>query len=245
MNDIGAALAALLTLFVLSYHIGDNPFSRLAASLFVGLTAGYTVVVACVNVIWPQVILPLWNAPANFDLGRTLLAVVSLILAVTLVFKQFASTTRPASCVTALLVGVGIAVAVGGAVVGTLLPQTGAAAAPLLPNAAKLVDMQAAAPQASTLQLALEYIVEGVFMLVGTIATLSFFYYGGRARPGQPVERPVWVKMLSPVGEVFLGTTFGVMYAGAIVAGLAVFAQSWLNVMAGFQALLRLIGGLQ
>ena len=185
-------------------------------------------------------ITPLLNAPKNFDLNRTVFAIISFLLAMTLVLKMFASTTRPASCVTALLVGVGVAVAIGGAVVGTLLPQVNAAAVPLLPSAAKMSEMQAAAPQASRIQLIFEYGVEGLFMLVGTIATLWFFYYGGRARPGQPAERPAWIKALSPIGEVFLGTTFGVMYAGAIVAGLAVFAQSWINVIQGFPALLNL-----
>jgi len=236
MNDlgsvIGAALAALLTLFILSYLIGDNPLFRLAASLFVGLTAGYAVVVALSNVIWPQMILPLWNAPENFDLSRTVLAIIAFVLSIILVFKLFASTTRPASCVTALMVGVGVAVAIGGTVAGTLIPQIQAAFISLGPTKDN-PDL-------------LEAVVEGLFMVVGTVATLWFFYYGGRARPGLPAERPGWVKALAPIGEVFLGTTFGVMYAGAIVASLAVFAQSWLNIMHGLQALwsLRSIIGL-
>jgi len=216
MNEFGAVLAAVLTLFILTYLIGDNPLYRLAASLFVGLTAGYAVVVAWTNVIWPQMISPLWNAPENFNLVRALLDVIPFILAIILVFKLFTSTTRPASCVTALMVGVGVAVAIGGSLVGTLIPQVQAAFVPLLP-----------ADGSSNL---LETAVEGFTMVIGTVATLWFFYYGGRARPGLPAERPGWVKALAPIGEIFLGTTFGVMYAGAIVASLAVFAQSWLNV---------------
>ncbi len=226
MTDIGAVLAALLTLFILSYLIGDNPFYRLAASLFVGLTAGYAVVVAISNVILPQMIMPLWNAPQSVDLTRTLLAVIAFVLSIILVFKLFASTTRPASCVTALMVGVGVAVAIGGTVAGTLIPQIQAAFVPL-------------GPTKGTPNL-LEGVVEGLFMVVGTVATLWFFYYGGRARPGLPTERPGWVKALAPVGEVFLGTTFGVMYAGAIVASLAVFAQSWINFLNGLQVLWNL-----
>ncbi len=134
MNNLGAVLAALLTLFILSYLIGDNPFYRLAASLFVGLTAGYAVVVALSNVIWPQMITPLLTvlkAPENFDVSRTVLAVIAFILSMVLIFKLFASTTRPASCVTALMVGVGVAVAVGGTLAGTLIPQVQAAFIPL------------------------------------------------------------------------------------------------------------------
>jgi hypothetical protein len=223
LNNIGAVLAALLTLFILSYLIGDNPLYRLAASLFVGLTAGYAVVVAWTSVIWPQMFVPLSNTAQGFVFFRALLA---FFLAIILVFKLFATTTRPASCVTALMVGVGVAVAIGGSIVGTLIPQTSAAFIPLLP-----------ANDAPDLPSLLEYVVGAIFMVVGTVATLGFFYYGGRARPGQPAERPVWVKALAPVGEVFLGTTFGVMYAGAIVASLAVFVQSWLNVLNGLQAL--------
>ncbi len=223
MNELGAVLAALLTLFVLSYLIGDNPLYRLAASLFVGLTAGYAVVVAWSSVIAPQMVAPLWDAPKNFNLYRTGLALISFILAIILVFKLFTATTRAASCVTALMVGVGVAVAVGGGIVGTLIPQTSAAFIPLVPT--------------QDTGHVLEDIVEAITMVIGTVATLWFFYYGGRARPGLPTERPAWVKALSPIGEIFLGTTFGVMFAGAIVASLAVFAQSWLNVIHGLQSL--------
>jgi hypothetical protein len=229
MNDFGAVLAALLTLFILSYLIGDNPFYRLAASLFVGLTAGYAVVVALSNVIWPQMLVPLGDVLQNFDPIRSGLAVITFVLSITLVFKLFASTTRPASCVTALMVGVGVAVAIGGSLVGTLIPQIQAAFIPLWSTKGT----------ASWLEI-LESALDGFFMVVGTVATLWFFYYGGRARPGLAAERPGWVKALAPVGEVFLGTTFGVMYAGAIVASLAVFAQSWLNVLQGLQALWNL-----
>ena len=223
MNELGAILAAFLTLFVLSYLIGDNPLYRLAASLFVGLTAGYAVVVAWSSVIAPQMVAPLWDAPKNLNLYRTGLALISFILAIILVFKLFTATTRAASCVTALMVGVGVAVAVGGGIVGTLIPQTSAAFIPLVP--------------AQDTGHVLEDIVEAIAMVIGTVATLWFFYYGGRARPGLPTERPAWVKALSPVGEIFLGTTFGVMFAGAIVASLAVFAQSWLNVIHGLPSL--------
>lgn len=241
MNDIGAALAGLLTLFVLSYLLfGNNPLYRMAASFFVGLTAGYAVVVALFNVIWPQVVQPVLQAPTNPNWGRTIFAVIAFLLAMGLIFKMFASTTRPASCVTALLVGVGVAVAIGGTVLGTLLPQISAAAIPLWPTAQRLKEMQTAAPNADQLSLIGEHVVEAVFMLIGTVSTLLFFYYGGRPRPGQPAARPMWVKALAPVGEVFLGTTFGVMYAGAIVAGLAVFTQSCLNVTLGIQALWNL-----
>jgi hypothetical protein len=229
MNDLGAVLAALLTLFILSYLIGDNPLYRLAASLFVGLTAGYAVVIAWASVIQPQMIAPLGNGSLNVDFYRALLA---FVLAIILVFKLFAATTRPASCVTALMVGVGVAVAVGGSIVGTLIPQTSAALIPLVP-------VRDPNNPLSPTRL-LESIIEAICMVVGTVATLWFFYYGARVRPGQPAVRPGWVKTLAPVGEVFLGTTFGVMYAGAIVASLAVFAQSWLNVMHGWQTLWNL-----
>jgi hypothetical protein len=225
LNSSGALLAAVLTLFILSYLIGDNPFYRLAASLFVGLTAGYAVVVAWTNVIWPQMFVPLGDTAQGFEFVRALLA---FLLAVGLVFKLFATTTRPASCVTALMVGVGVAVAIGGSIMGTLLPQTSAALIPLIP-VKETPDV-------------IEYMVSAFFMVVGPVTPLWFFYYGGRARPGQPAERPIWVKALAPIGEVFLGTTFGVMYAGAIVASLAVFVQSWLNVLNGWPALKNLIG---
>ena len=56
---IGAGVAFVLTLLILSYIIGDNPLFRIAIHLFVGVASGLAVVIAFYNILWPQLIQPL------------------------------------------------------------------------------------------------------------------------------------------------------------------------------------------
>jgi hypothetical protein len=115
----------------------------------------------------------------------------------------------------AYLVGLGAAVAVGGAVTGTLFPQTAATFVSLLPGEAPAGDLLAL----------LEQPVSALVLMVGTLSTLAFFWYGGRSLPGGQVDRPLLVKPLARVGQVFIGLAFGVLYAGVLSASVAYLAE--------------------
>jgi hypothetical protein len=58
---VGVLLGFILTLCVFSYVFGDNALFRIAIHIFIGVAAGITVVQAWVNVIWPQLLVPLMN----------------------------------------------------------------------------------------------------------------------------------------------------------------------------------------
>jgi hypothetical protein len=62
---LGTWVAALLTLAVLSYVFGDNPFFRLAEYLFIGLAAGYAASLAWRHVLWPRIEL-LLHSPSTY-----------------------------------------------------------------------------------------------------------------------------------------------------------------------------------
>lgn len=210
---IGFGLAAFFTIAILSYLIGDNPLYRVAIHLFVGVTAGYAIIVVCYNVIGPwlsHTLLPqiINLASLNFsDVPGLVSASVVLVLGLILILRAFRIAAPLGTWVLAFLVGVGAAVAVGGAVTGTLFPQMRATFVSLLPG-----DVE---------QWASDLIV-----LFGTLTTLGFFYYGARGERGQKVERPPLVRGLAFFGQIFIGTAFGTLYAGALVASLAFFAGS-------------------
>jgi len=216
LDAAGGFLAFILTLFVFSYLLGDNPLYRIAVSIFVGAAAGYAVVIAWYNVIFPQMIAPLLSLNDLLSLNFAVIGppLGALILTGFLVLKLGRGTSRLGSPATGFLVGVGSAVAIGGAVTGTLFPQTRATFVSLLPgDAVSDVDFFEKAGSA-------------LVIVVGTPATLGFFFYSGSARPGQPADRPAFAKPIAVVGQIFIGTAFGVMYAGALAASLAFFAQS-------------------
>lgn len=195
--------SCVLTLMVLSYLIGDNPFFRVAVYLFIGVSAGYVTAVAWYQVLMPRLITPLFQGgTATWQL------VVPLVLGILLLAKISPRLSSAGSPSLAFMVGVGTAVAIGGAVLGTLIPQIRAAIAPF--------DTGLAASGA----LVLERLFEGSIMLVGTVSTLAFFHFGARQAPGTPVARNRLIEILAVVGRFFIAVTFGVLFAGAYAAAL-------------------------
>lgn len=215
-ETVSGLIAVVLTLALLSYLVADNPLYRIAVHLFIGLSAGYAVVLAWFTVLQPQVVQPILatlspGAGLAPDLGSLVWPVLPVLVGGSLlIFKTLRVASRAGALVIALMVGVGAAVAVGGAITGTLLPQTSATFVSLLPVGSNAF---------------LEQAVEGLLMVVGTLATLGFFYYGARAEAGGPVQRPGFIRPVAAAGQVFIGIAFGVMYAGALAASIAIFAE--------------------
>ncbi len=206
---LGGVVGLVLTLMILSYLLGDNPLFRIAMYLFVGVAAGYAVVVAVQNVLIPQLIAPvLAMGSQTVDVGAVTLLGFSWLLALLFLLKL-----QPANQIgrfpLALLAGVGAAVAVGGAITGTLLPQASATAFPI----------QFSDPGA---------LLTGVIIAAGVAATLLTFHYGVRLStrgegPG-PVAQIIQTG-IAPIGRILIGLTFGVMYAGLIAGAAAALAE--------------------
>ena len=197
INLITGGMSYLLTLMVLSYLIGDNPAFRVAVYIFIGVSAGYAAAVAWHQVLYPRLIVPL--------ISGSLLTIVPLVLGLLLLLKLSPRVARLGTPSMAFLVGVGAAVAVGGAVMGTLLPQTWASM-----NVLNLSDAG---------QYWLEHLVEGIVILVGTVTTLVYFHFGAKATAAGP-QRSKLVNRLSWVGQGFIAITFGVLFAGVLVAAM-------------------------
>ena len=124
-------------------------------------------------------------------------------------------TSRLGNISMAVLVGIGAAVAVGGAVLGTLFPQTQAAMASSMG-----VSSGAAADATPP-----ERLFDGFVLLVGTVSTLIYFHFGARPNPGHPPARPYLVAPVAFVGQMFIAITFGAMYAGALAASVAILSD--------------------
>ena len=115
---IGLALGFLLTILIFSYLIGDNPFFRLAIHIFIGVSAAYVALITINNVLIPRLIIPLINGSR----GEQLLSIILFIPSFFLLFKV-TPLRKAGSWAVAILVGIGAAAAVGGAITGTLFPQ--------------------------------------------------------------------------------------------------------------------------
>jgi hypothetical protein len=202
---VGAFVGFVLTILAFSYIFGDNPLFRLSLHIFIGVAVGFTAVVVFYNVILFQLVVPLLQDPLG-SLHLLVPMVVGVWLLVTKASPRLAPLGNPPM---AYLVGAGAATAVGGAVLGTLFPQAGASAALLDFRSAQAVGLDAGA-----------YFMRGLIILVGTVTTLLFFYYGTHARQDRPAERPRWIQDMGQVGLIFIAITFGVLFAGVYAAAL-------------------------
>jgi hypothetical protein len=220
VNLISGAVSFLLTIMVLSYLIGDNPAFRVAINIFIGVAAGYFATVVWRQVLYNRLLVPLVAG----SLSERLLAVIPLVLGLLLLFKLSPRTAWLGNPSMAFMVGVGAAVAVGGAVMGTLFPQTQAAI--------KDLDLSASG------QYWLERLSEGLVMLVGTITTLVYFHYGAKLGAAGP-QRSKFIQMLSWVGQIFIAITFGVVFAGVFVAAMTNLIQR-LNFIVTFLSSLKI-----
>jgi len=120
---IWTLIAFVITLFVLSYILGDNELFRLAIMIFIGVSAGYAAVMIIYQILLPRLITPLLTSPINENIWLLIPAVLGIMLLFKLSTK-FSDLGTPAM---ALLTGVGAAVAISGAVTGTLFGQVNGA----------------------------------------------------------------------------------------------------------------------
>src|SRR5436190_17738482 len=147
---ISTGIGLILTLMVFSYLIGDNVLFRIAIYLFIGVSSGYAAAAVWHYVLVPKLFTPLLSA--------NLLVVIPLVLSVSLLAKLSPRISWIGSFAMALLVGVGAATALSGAVIGTLIPQSKSTMdAFALPSFVQLI--------------------EAVIMLAGTALTLIYFQF--------------------------------------------------------------------
>ncbi|HEB65234.1 MAG TPA: hypothetical protein ENJ02_06815 [Chloroflexi bacterium] len=196
MNEmVGMLLGFILTVAVFSYLLGDNPLFRIAVYLFIGATAGYTAALLIFNVLWPQMLLPVLTGSAV----QRGIALIPLVLGVLVLMKSSRHLGRLGNPPMGMLAGIGAAVAAGGAISGTLFPQTAA-------------SIQTLSPQGNM------GLINGGIVLLGTISTLAYFQFTMR-RSDAPKPN-ILVDVLGDIGHVFIAITLGVLFAGVYLAAL-------------------------
>ena len=199
LDLFGTMVGAVLTLLVFSYLLGDNPLYRLALHLFVGVLVGYSFSILLRDVVYGMVLTQLRQNP---------LVVLPLAFGLLLLFKYFPRRAYIGNYPMAYLVGVGAAVALGGALLGTLVPQIGATGRSWSSDVTGLFRLG---------------ILDGFLIVFGTILTLMAFTFTAQGEQGLAGLWSRVVKASGGVGRFFLIVTFGVAFAGAVTASLSIF----------------------
>ncbi|MBI5297795.1 MAG: hypothetical protein HY869_20140 [Chloroflexi bacterium] len=208
---ITGALSFLFTVLIFSYLLGDNPLFRIGSYIFVGVTAGYVAAVAMWQVVYPQLLYPLVYG----SMVDRILVFFPLLLTGFLFMKISPRTSYLGTPAMAYVAGISAAVTVGGAVLGTIFPQTLATI--------DIFDLaRANSPFAS--------LVSGVIILVSLVGTLAYFHFGARVTSDGTLRRFVVIELLSWVGRISIAITLGVLFAGVLLASLTAFIEriaSW------------------
>ena len=199
MEQIGLWAGFVLTLMVFSYLLGDNVLYRLAVYLFVGLAAGFIVVVTWDSVIWPWVNGTVLNAGS---LESLILGLVPLLIGLLLLLKARPSFGRLGNLGLAFIIGIGTAVALVGAITGTLLPLANTTGSMLSVNP-----------------------VNGVLLVLGVVCTLMYFQYLAQRTASGEVRRRLHIRALAFVGQGVIVITLGALYAAAILTSLTIFSE--------------------
>ena len=192
MNElIGIFIGLVLTLFIYSYAVGDNPLYQLSVHILIGVSAAYAAVVAVQQIIWP-VINQIRQAPTERE---SLLWLVPLFLVLLLLFKRLPSLAWLGNVSVGMMVGVGAAVALVGAIMGTVWPQVTAVS-----------ETKSSAVQAA-------------LVAVLTIFTLLTFQFTRWRKPAGE-KRPFWQDIPAQIGRGVLMITFGTLFAALLSTSL-------------------------
>ncbi len=120
-GTVATWFAAIATIAVWSYLVGSRRLFVLMQHLLAGLATGYLVLLAVRDVLVPRLAAPLIEHPRDHVLLLPALVLVGMLVGGSWLPR------RAMAPVSAILVGGIAAFALGGAVVGTILPQIAAA----------------------------------------------------------------------------------------------------------------------
>jgi len=220
---IGAIAGAVLTVLTLSYILGDNPLYRLALHILVGASVGYAVAMAA-NAVLDQAVVPALQGGTAEQYSLLL----PVLLGILLLFKAVPRWAPWGNVSMAFLMGVGAAVAISGALLGTILPQATATG-----------SMQ------DWLQSGMSGLVINALVAAGTICALLAFTFTTSQRRGLAGLWASAVRLAGGVGRFFLVVAFGTVFAGALTASLSVLIGRIYAILGtvDWEQLLRLIGG--
>lgn len=188
MNEtIGLIIGFTLTLFIYSYlFIGNKAPYRLAIHILVGAGAAYSAVI-----VIQRVMLPLYETiRENPSPNEVIYWVVPILLVLFLLLRRLSVASWIGNNTMALLIGVGSAVALLGALSGTIWPQlTGTYADTERP-------------------------LQGVIIAVlAALTLLAFQFTTFRAVADNIWERNRWQRLITALGRAVLMITFGALFA--------------------------------
>lgn len=215
---IGVLLGLVLMLFVYSYLIGDNPLYKIAVHVLVGVSAAYAGIV-----VIRYVLTPIYNEiQADPSAPNSLVWFIPFFFSLLILLQRLPSVAWLSQFAVAFMVGIGAAVALTGAIGGTLLPQVA-----LVGNDTFFVG-------------------QAVVVAILTAVTLLSFQFTQRVRAGsggeQGFELNPFRESVARLGRVILTITFGFLFAAVLNTSLLILTDRVAYFLEGLGQLVNELG---
>jgi hypothetical protein len=221
-HDFGVWVAALLTLFVFSFLYKDNPLYKFAEHLFVGVSAGYYIVLNYWTVIESNLIGPLRVAfggaaggPMHVQQGdyRALLLIPGL-LGLLLFARLFPRIDWISRWPLAVIIGVYAGLKTTGFAQGDLVAQAQASLQSFgLAELAHAFKASELAHTSSATWQAIGHSFDIILFTVGLLTSLLYFYYSREHKGALGVS--------SRLGIWFLMVSFGAAYGYTVMSRIS------------------------
>ena len=193
LDIIGIWLLVLMTLCILSYLYGDNPFYKIAEHIFVGVSAGYIFALTWWDQIWPNLFGRLFPGyvDAGFEFSPSY--IIPLILGIFMLFRLIPSLSWLARFPIAYIVGMAAGLKVYVYINSNILMQ--------IQNSA--IDFSKSGGE----------IFNHILVLLGVISALVYFFFSK--------EHKGTVGVISKIGIYFLMIKFGASFGFAVMGRIS------------------------
>ena len=222
-ESIGLLCALFLTLAIFTRLFGDNVVFRFARSLFIGAASGYITALVLRSVLWPRILL-LVEKPEQYWYY-----IVYFLLGLMLLGRGLRKTRWLGSLPLGMLFGIGAAVTLGGALAGTLYPQTLALITPVSVTSLKSWPDWA-------------LLINGILALVGTFAVLGAQHQPDSGRGLGRIIEAAWSFVGRTLGRGLIMVLLGALYAGALVTFYTLFVGRLAYIQQAVSSILGALG---
>lgn len=196
MNLLGTWIAAGLTIAILSFLYRDNPLYKFAEHLFVGVSAGYWVIY-----IWAFDVQPMLVDEFLRQVGvEKWLLVIPAVFGLMMMARWFPRAAWVSRWPISFTVGIAAGLALTAQVQGYIIPQIQATILPVVSIGSTTADTVGRS-------------INNIFILVGVIGALLFFYFS-REHKGA-------LKVGSRIGVIFLMIGFGASFGYTVMARIS------------------------
>lgn len=202
MELIGVWVAAFLTFCIFSFLYRDNPFYRFAEHLFLGVSVGYGIVLSIYDGLIPLAWNPFWEAVTQRQ-PAGLLKLIPIAIGLLFFARLFPKYVWLIRYPIAILIGVGSGLAIPNVMEASIFRQVHGTLDPFVQiHAGTLSPFE---------------IFGAILMLVGVIATLTYFFFS--------VEHRGVVGGISKIGIVFLMIGFGSAFGNTVMGRVSLLIQ--------------------